>query len=98
MNDTTKRASLIWYDKNWRIRDGHGDYTSTYIPREFQDSLLACHWIHTVGGVLVVVVSRIAEEVQIEIVVFVLRGPKQSHAHDLLIELQALLGTLDADH
>ena len=48
------------------------DCIGTYVPREFQDSFLAHYWIHTVGRVLVVIVSRIAEEVQIETVVIFL--------------------------
>lgn len=64
------------------------------VPRELQQALLAPREPvrrHALG-------PGVAQEVQVEPGRLGLVGPEQRHAQHLLVELERLLGVLDADH
>lgn len=64
------------------------------VPRELQQALLARREPvrrHALG-------AGVAQEVQAEAGRRGLVGPEQRHAQHLLVELERLLGVLDADH
>lgn len=69
-------------------------FLGAVVPSQFQETF-------TVAGLAVLrnaLLSRVAEEVEVESCTGSLVSSEQGHAQDLLVELEGLLGILDADH
>lgn len=68
-----------------------------FIVRQFQYALAVSDWIDAISRLLGSL-GPVAEEVESEASLLLLRGTLQGHAHNVLVELERLLIVLDSDH
>lgn len=71
------------------------------VPCQLKETFLAGEWIDAVGRILVLgnsIATGIPQEVQCEARLFVVAGPHEFHAHDVLVECERLLRILHSNH
>jgi hypothetical protein len=76
-------------------------FLGAVIPGQLEQAFFSREWIYSVCSIGLfgdAVITWVTQEVQGEARLFLLGGPHQTHAHDVLVEIQTFLWVLDTDH